>query len=233
MNMQINSRILQIERSLAILSSRKEMIHGLDQDYHGYSHGVRNILLASKGKLSGICGPVAELLSVPKLYEIAIETALDGCNEYVIVETEQDAYSALEFLRQHQLGRATVLSLDKVVSQSHSERDGMILSRLDGYLGAAMDVVTFNDKYRELFSHILGHVVITSSLENTTWCSTVTNMGYLVVTLTGEYCKSGGIVAGGSKPPKHSGIKPISRKRVLKEIDEEMERITIELRSSR
>jgi chromosome segregation protein len=188
--------------------------------------------MASKGKLSGICGPVADILSVPKLYEIAIETALDGYLEYVIVETEEDAYSALEFLRKRKLGRATILSLDKVVNQSRSERDSMILSRKDGYLAAAMDVVTFNDKYRELFSYLLGHVVITSNLENTTWCSTATEMGYLVVTLTGEYCKSGGIVTGGSRLPLHSGIKPISRKRVLNEIDEEMKRISIELRSS-
>ncbi len=174
--MQINSEILQIERSLAVLSSRKKTIHGLDQEYHGYSRGVRNLLMASKGKLSGICGPVADILSVPKLYEIAIETALDGYLEYVIVETEEDAYSALEFLRKRKLGRATILSLDKVVNQSRSERDSMILSRKDGYLAAAMDVVTFNDKYCELFSYLLGHVVITSNLENTTWCSTATEM---------------------------------------------------------
>ena len=59
--------------------------------------------------LSGVCGPVTQLLKTPREYAVALETALGASMQHIVVETEQDAKNAIRLLKQRDWGRATFL----------------------------------------------------------------------------------------------------------------------------
>ena len=84
--------------------SRKEMLEEMQEDYSGFYQGVREVLKARENRLQGIEGAVAELLTVPKEYEVAMEIAL---MRHIVVQTEEHARNAIAFLKQNKHGRAT------------------------------------------------------------------------------------------------------------------------------
>ncbi len=90
--------------------SRKELLEEMEEDYAGFFQGVKEVLKA-KETLQGIEGAVAELIKVPKEYETAIETALGGAMQHVVVEREEHAREAISFLKKNRYGRATFLPL--------------------------------------------------------------------------------------------------------------------------
>ena len=74
----------------------------------GLYSGVRAVVSAARsGRLSGYTGTVAELLSVPPELETAIEAALGGRLQDVVVETWADAEAAIGMLKREGAGRAT------------------------------------------------------------------------------------------------------------------------------
>ncbi|WP_223299263.1 hypothetical protein [Paenibacillus darwinianus] len=90
--------------------------------------GVREVLKASRkgagaGGLSGVHGAVAELIRVPEHLEIAVETALGGALQHVVMEDERSARQGIAFLKQRQLGRATFLPLDVMKGRSVPESE--------------------------------------------------------------------------------------------------------------
>ena len=81
----------------------------------GLYGGVRETLQAARaGKLAGVRGTVAELIDVPAAYDTAIEVALGGHLQDVVVERWADAEAAIAHLKRTGAGRATFQPLDTV-----------------------------------------------------------------------------------------------------------------------
>ena len=109
--------LYQAYQILQQAKSRKELLEEMEEDYSGFFQGVKEVLKARGKRLQGIEGAVAELVTVPKEYEIALETALGGALQHIVVDTEQNARMAIQFLKQNSFGRATFLPLSVIKGQ--------------------------------------------------------------------------------------------------------------------
>lgn len=209
------------QRKEALVSRRdtmKEMQDALD----GFMHGVREVLKAarrSSGGLSGVHGAVAELVRVPQRIEVAVETALGGAMQHVVMEDERSARAAISFLKQRQLGRATFLPLDVIKSRSVPEQEKRQVAAMEGYVGIAAELVTSEPRYQAIVGNLLGNVLLAENLEAANRIAARCGYRFRVVTLEGDVVNAGGSMTGGSLQKKGASL--LGRQRQIEQLDEE------------
>ena len=124
------------EQKLDALTSRRDTMKEMANDYDGFMQGVKEVLKAKSRKdLRGIRGAIAELVKVPADVEIAIETALGGALQNIVVETEADGREAISFLKRRQMGRATFLPMNVIRGRSISDNEISSLRSAKGFIG--------------------------------------------------------------------------------------------------
>ncbi|MGN7453852.1 chromosome segregation protein SMC [Paenibacillus pasadenensis] len=209
------------QRKEALVSRRdtmKEMQDALD----GFMHGVREVLKAarrSSGGLSGVHGAVAELVRVPQRIEVAVETALGGAMQHVVMEDERSARAAISFLKQRQLGRATFLPLDVIKSRSVPEQEKRQVAAMEGYVGIAAELVTSEPRYLAIVGNLLGNVLLAENLEAANRIAARCGYRFRVVTLEGDVVNAGGSMTGGSLQKKGASL--LGRQRQIEQLDHE------------
>ncbi|MCB0232473.1 MAG: chromosome segregation protein SMC, partial [Anaerolineae bacterium] len=152
-------RIAGLRRQADRLHDQLELFQRLKDEGEGFSGGTRSVLRALSSErtdLTGIIGAVADQLQVPAELELAIETALGGRLQDVIVERWQDAERAIDWLKRSQGGRATFLPLETLrPSQPVKTPSG------PGVVGLASDLVGSEPRLRPVVEYLLGRVVVT------------------------------------------------------------------------
>ncbi|KAB2335383.1 chromosome segregation protein SMC [Bacillus mesophilum] len=196
--------------------SRQEMLEELEDDYSGFFQGVKEVLKARGNKLNGIEGAVAELISVPKQYETAIEIALGGAMQHVIVQTEQDGRSAIQYLKGNGYGRATFLPLNVMKAKFLQANQQQVLSGHDAFVGQASALIEYNSKYAAAIESLLGNVVIAKDLKGANELAKLLSYRVRIVTLDGDVVNPGGSMTGGAIKQKNTSI--LSRKSELEEL---------------
>ncbi|QVY63254.1 chromosome segregation protein SMC [Cytobacillus gottheilii] len=196
--------------------SRQEMLEELEDDYSGFFQGVKEVLKARGNKLNGIEGAVAELISVPKQYETAIEIALGGAMQHVIVQTEQDGRSAIQYLKGNGYGRATFLPLNVMKAKFLQANQQQAVSGHDAFVGQASSLIEYNSKYAAAIESLLGNVVIATDLKGANELAKLLSYRVRIVTLDGDVVNPGGSMTGGAIKQKNSSI--LSRKSELEEL---------------
>ncbi|MBD2846117.1 chromosome segregation protein SMC [Paenibacillus sp. IB182496] len=202
------------------LTSRRDTMKEMEQDLDGFMHGVREVLRASRrssGGLDGVRGAVAELIEVPQRLEVAVETALGGALQHIVMEDERSARAAIHYLKSRQLGRATFLPLDVIRSRSISESDRRVVEGLDGFVGVAAELVRSKEAYRSIVGNLLGNVLIAENLEQANRIASRAHYRFRVVTLEGDVVNAGGSMTGGSLQRK--GAKLLGRQRQIEQLD--------------
>ncbi len=203
------------------LVSRCETLKELQDDYDGFAHGVREVLKArKKGGLSGIHGAVAELMKVPADVETAIETALGGALQHIVMENEAASREAIQYLKRRQLGRATFLPLNVIRGRSVQEGDRRQAENVEGYIGIAADLIQTSPEYDKVIRSLLGNVIIAKSLEQANRIAARCQYRYRVVTGEGDVVNAGGSMTGGSQNKRNAGL--LGRKRQLESIEKEI-----------
>ncbi|MBB6675482.1 chromosome segregation protein SMC [Cohnella nanjingensis] len=203
------------------LVSRRDTIKELQNDYDGFQHGVREVLKAAKrGQLHGVHGAVAELLTVPAHLEVAVETALGAAMQNIVMENESTSRTAIGYLKQRQSGRATFLPLDVIKPRSVGEGDRRAIGDMEGFVGIACELVSFESRYAGIFGSMLGNVLIAQKLEHANRIASKLQYRYRVVTLDGDVVNAGGSMTGGSLARKASNL--LGRQRQLEELDKEI-----------
>ena len=203
------------------LISRRDTMKEMANDYDGFQQGVKEVLKAKTRKdLRGIRGAVAELVKVPANVEVAIETALGGALQNIIVETEADGREAIAFLKRRQMGRATFLPMNVIRGRSISDHESQTLKSSKGFVGIAVDLVSFDSTYTNIFSSLLGNVVVAESLEDANHIAAKAQYRYRVVTLEGDVVNPGGSMTGGSLQKKSTNL--LGRQRQIEELDAEI-----------
>ena len=156
---------------------------------------------ASRGNLRGVHGPVANLVRADAECALAIETALGGAAQNIVVDTQNDGRSAIELLKRADAGRATFLPLDAIrgtVITNAPERD-------HGFVGVAFDLARFDDKYKSVFANLLGRTVVAETLADAVRMAKQSGNTLRIVTLDGQLINAGGSMTGGSAA-RGSGI---------------------------
>jgi len=209
------------QQRLDAVVSRRDTLQEMKDDYDGFAHGVRAVLKAKGKTLHGVHGAVAELVTVPAKYEIAIETAMGGALQHIVVDDEARAREAIAYLKQRQQGRATFLPLDVIRGRSIPESERRQMEAEAGFVGVAVDLVEFAPRYREIMHSLLGAVVVAETLEKANRIAARGQYRYRVVTLDGDVVNPGGSMTGGSLQKKTSSL--LGRQRQIDELGKEIE----------
>ena len=195
--------------------SRKELLEEMEEEYAGFFQGVKEVLKA-KGSLLGIEGAVAELITVPREYQTAIETALGAAMQHIVVQQEEHARKAIGFLKKNGYGRATFLPLSVIKGREIPLSQVKLLQNHSAYLGIAADLIDYEAKYAQVAMNLLGTVIITGDLKGANELAKLVGHRYRFVTLEGDVVNPGGSMTGGASKQKTSSL--ISRKAELEEL---------------
>lgn len=182
-----------LSQELMKMTSRLQTLEEFEASGEGYYQGVQAVLKAKKeNRLSGIEGSVLQLIDIPKDYLTAIENALGGAAQNVVVQNDKDAQRAIAWLKQEKRGRVTFMPLNLVKGKR------MDVSFDDeAVLGLALDLVGFSPEYEPIMAQLLGKVWIIKDLESATRLSKRTGSKYRFVTLEGDVVAPGGAMTGG------------------------------------
>ena len=171
--------------------SRKKTIEEMEANYEGYGYGVKNIMKSGIGKIHGT---VAEILVVPQGYEIAVETALGGSIQNIVVEDDETAQKAISYLKENKAGRLTFLPVSSIRADHVPEEDHILKAK--GFIGFCKDMVSTDKGYERIKDYLLGKVVVMDSLENAVDLSK-RSKGLRFVTPEGEFINANGAITGG------------------------------------
>ena len=206
------------------LDSRIHLLSEMEKEYEGFNKAVRLIMQAAeKNTLRGVHGPVANLMTTDKRYAVAIEIALGAGMQNVVVNREEDAKSAINFLKQRDGGRATFLPLTAIRGDVLRE---VGVEREYGYVGAASQLVQFDKRYTEIFNNLLGRTVVVEDMDCGIAIARKYSNRFRIVTLDGQVLNRGGSMTGGSVS-RSAGI--LSRANELKELTARREALTEKL----
>ncbi|MDF9762434.1 chromosome segregation protein [Peribacillus simplex] len=199
--------------------SRKELLEEMEEDYAGFFQGVKEVLKA-KETLRGIEGAVAELIKVPKEYETAIETALGGAMQHVVVEREEHAREAISFLKKHKYGRATFLPLSVIKAREISVSQLSMLKSHSAFVGTGSSLIQYDDRHAAIAENLLGTVIITTDLKGANDLAKMMQHRFRFVTLEGDIVNPGGSMTGGALKQKTTSL--LSRKTELEELHQKL-----------
>ena len=206
------------------LDSRIHLLSEMEKEYEGFNKAVRLIMQAAeKNALRGVHGPVANLMTTDKRYAVAIEIALGAGMQNVVVDREEDAKSAINFLKQRDGGRATFLPLTAIRGDVLREAG---VEREYGYVGVASQLVQFDKRYAEIFNNLLGRTVVVEDMDCGIAIARKYSNCFRIVTLDGQVLNRGGSMTGGSVS-RSAGI--LSRANELKELTARREALTEKL----
>ena len=206
------------------LDSRIHLLSEMEKEYEGFNKAVRLVMQAAeKNTLRGVHGPVANLMTTDKRYAVAIEIALGAGMQNVVVDREEDAKSAINFLKQRDGGRATFLPLTAIRGDVLREAG---VEREYGYVGVASQLVQFDKRYAEIFNNLLGRTVVVEDMDCGIAIARKYSNRFRIVTLDGQVLNRGGSMTGGSVS-RSAGI--LSRANELKELTARWEALTEKL----
>lgn len=206
------------ELNLRSLKSRRQMLVDLENSMEGFAGSVKGVVSAGKkGRLRGIRGTVAGIVSVDGKYSLAIETALGGGLQNIVVENEESAKAGIRFLKETNGGRATFLPITSVKGNTLNERN---LDMQEGYVALASELVSCDDEYRGIISSLLGRIVIAENIDLATNIAKKYGYKFRIITLDGQVINAGGSFTGGSSS-KSTGM--LSRKNEISRTEADIE----------
>ncbi len=213
-----------VKTDIQVKTSRHKMLKDMEKSMEGYSRSVKEIMSACQSSSdfgSGIHGTVAQLLSVDKKYETAIEMTLGSALQNIIASTEEDAKKAIEFLKRNRIGRATFLPITAVNGKRLDDNTIRRLEEVKGFCGLASDLVNCDAKYHGIVLNLLGRVAVVENLDAGISIAKKFGYSFRIVTLEGDILSTSGSMSGGSNDHKSSGI--LSRSREITELEAAIE----------
>ena len=182
----------KLGRELDAARQRLSVLKELEKNMDGYQHSVKTVMrAASARRLRGVIGPVSAILSVEPGKETAIETALGGALQNIVVENEAAAKAGIALLRSENAGRATFLPLDTV-------QPGVFRGSLSGSARLASSLVKADARYANIVSNLLGRIVVVDEINEASRVARALGYHNKVVTLDGQVINAGGSFTGGS-----------------------------------
>lgn len=206
---------------LSSRQSKRRMLEDMENEYEGYARSVKAVLKAPELKKRLIYGTVSGLVEVPDKYVTAIEMALGGALQNIVVETEDDAKAAILYLRSTRGGRATFLPVSAV--SGRTLENAKEISEAKGYVGIASDLIRYDKKYDGIMKNLLARVVVADNIDNAVLMSKKFGYRFKIVTLLGDILNPGGSMSGGSVN-KSGGI--LSRGNEIKNLEKEIVSLT-------
>ncbi|MGT2711186.1 chromosome segregation protein SMC [Streptococcus oriscaviae] len=177
--------------------ARQASLEAILKNHSNFYAGVKAVL-QNASKIGGIVGAVSEKLTFDPHYQTALEIALGGASQHVIVEDERSAKAAIAFLKQSRQGRATFLPLTTIKPRQLADHHTASLVKSTGFLGMASELVSYDSRLGNIFQNLLGTVALFDTIDNANQAARATKFQVRLVTLDGTEIRPGGSFAGGS-----------------------------------
>lgn len=206
--------------SLKNKQARAQSLENILRNHSNFYAGVKSVL-QEKDRLGGIIGAVSEHLIFDVHYQTALEIALGASSQHIIVEDEESATKAIDFLKRNRSGRATFLPLTTIKTRTISSQNQDAIAASPGFLGMADELVTFDTRLEAIFKNLLATTAIFDTVEHARAAARQVRYQVRMVTLDGTELRTGGSYAGGANRQNNSiFIKP-ELEQLQKEIAEE------------
>ena len=206
--------------SLKNKQARAQSLENILRNHSNFYAGVKSVL-QEKDRLGGIIGAVSEHLAFDVHYQTALEIALGASSQHIIVEDEEAATKAIDFLKRNRAGRATFLPLTTIKARTISSQNQDAIAASPGFLGMADELVTFDTRLEAIFKNLLATTAIFDTVEHARAAARQVRYQVRMVTLDGTELRTGGSYAGGANRQNNSiFIKP-ELEQLQKEIAEE------------
>ncbi len=190
-------RLFDLLDQLKGKQARQSSLEAILKNHSNFYAGVKAVLQEAPS-LGGIIGAVSEQLTFDTRYQTALEIALGGASQNVIVEDEATAKRAIAFLKENRQGRATFLPLTTIKPRQLSGQQISLLESSDGFLGLASDLVTYQPNLDVIFQNLLGTIAIFDTIDHANKAALATKFQVRMVTMDGAEIRPGGAFAGGS-----------------------------------
>ena len=209
------------------ISDRIRLLSEMEKEYEGFSKAVKIVMRAAEARtLSGIHGPVGNLIHTDKDCSVAIEIALGGALQHIVVDTKNDGKNAIGLLKQRDGGRATFLPLDTIRGRSLRENG---LENEYGFVGIASELVRCDGRYGSVIENLLGATVVVEDLDCGIQMAKRHDSRFRIVTLDGQVINAGGSMTGGSVS-RNAGI--LSRSGELEQLHKKLKKIQSQLQDA-
>ena len=215
--------INNLESEIRVKNSKCKFLQEMEKEKEGYQKAIKEILLECDRNASlkkGVHDVLANLITVPKEYETAIEIALGGTLQNIVTDTEEDAKKLIEYLRKNNLGRASFLPISSVKGK---KVDHLIKNGLSGVIGIASDLVKTAPKYEEIILNLLGKTVVVEDMDTAIILARQNKYGFKIVTLKGDIINPSGAISGGSIKQNTTNI--IGRAGQIKDLLSELSKL--------
>ncbi len=220
---EYQDKINTLSTELRVKDSKLKFLSDMEKEKEGYIRSVKSLLLdcdKDSNLKKGMHGVLANIISVPKEYETAIEMTLGQTLQNIVTDTEEDAKKLIEHLRKNNLGRASFLPIASVKGK---KVDRLIKNNLSGVIGIASDLVKVDKKYEEVILNLLGRTVIVDTMETAIILARQNKYSFRIVTLKGDVINPSGAITGGSVTTKFNNI--IGRTTEIKELEKDIKKL--------
>lgn len=212
--------------SLKNKQARAQSLENILRNHSNFYAGVKSVL-QEKARLGGIIGAVSEHLTFDVHYQTALEIALGASSQHIIVEDENAATKAIDFLKRNRAGRATFLPLTTIKARTISSQNQDAIAASPGFLGMADELVSFDKRLEAIFKNLLATTAIFDTVEHARAAARQVRYQVRMVTLDGTELRTGGSYAGGANRQNNSiFIKP-----ELEQLQKEIAKEEADLRS--
>ena len=210
---KLSQDIREYEYQEKTSSGKLEALIRMEESNEGFFKSVKEVLNSG---ISGIDGVLISLIKFDDKLAKAIEAAVSGNLQDIIVEDKEVAKKCIAFLTERKLGRASFLALD-TIKVSRREFKGNI----PGVLGLAADLVSAEDKYKKVVDFVFGGLLIVENIDVATDILNKNLFAGNIVTVNGELVSSRGRITGGEN--QKSSINQIfERKKEIKVLEEKV-----------
>jgi len=232
---ELSEQVQKLRNQLDTVANKARVFRAMEQDFEGYQKSVRSVMQEAKhGALRNIHGPVSQLIRTEDSYTVAIEIALGGAMQQIVVGNEQDGKAVLSFLKRTGGGRTTVLPMSVIQGKTLKENG---LEKCRGYVGIASQLIQYDRSYQGIMENLLGRIVIVEDINSALTIAKQYSNRFKIVTLDGQVVNPGGSMTGGSVN-KEAGI--LSRANELnkltaqeKELSEKLQAAETEFQEAR
>lgn len=220
---EFDEQINRLSYEMRMKDSRLKFLIETEKEKEGYIKSVKALLndCEKDSTLSkGMHGVLANLISVQKEYETAVEMCLGQMLQNIVTDTENDAKKLVEHLRTNNLGRASFLPISSI----HGKKiDRVIKNNIEGIIGIASDLVKCDKKYEQIVLNLLGRTVVVEDMDAAIALSKMNSYSFRVVTVKGDIINPSGVITGGSVSTKTVNI--LGRSREIEELEKDVKRI--------
>lgn len=222
-----NDRLAEVKENRSGIQSEINVISDMESKREGLSKSIRAILdsrvKGESDRYDYIEGIVADIISADAQYAVAVEAALEGMTDALVINStskflaDQETYSKLN-------NRINLLLADKIAPFV----DNANMSQMRAVKGRVVEFVNYESKHASMVWQLLGKTILVDSIDDAIEAAHELGDSYRFVTAAGEVFNGSQRLRIGPVG-KTSGL--ISRKSRLTELTNMLAGISIEISS--